>query len=482
MGKDCIEIMTANYIWSDLARATNDPTTIDEAIAEGVAQHNGDPNAHLGADEALQSHRAAEIIDHLAESVVNDKLKTNARAYVAIVDPASAADFDTVQAAVEYAIDKGGGTIYLAPGDHYINGVVELPAAINMYAADAESCIVHGDYNTGNYLKIIDDNATGQKRQTFENITFTTAAGAVFSSDNVTMTTAVRQDFYNCIFDGGGQYRYTYGIRTRYFDCTFYCGSNAAVKSDYYQKLYDCRVYRYGTTETPIFAGFHTNGYNECIIDATDTEFNFQGATTAKYFDTTNDFGLYLYKCTVLLWDWENPSCYTFVLFNCQIQGKTNRIYTLRDDGNNGLIAFNQIIAGGTGYVLPTGETVKIIGNYMAGAASRAGKTIGIHLDMGVGQYIEHTNAITAIDLERYQFTQLTPNSSRTLTTGVARAGEYRTLVILTSGTTSYTLTFGTGFKTTGTLSTGTVTAKRHVLVFVSDGEYMLQCSRTTGL
>ena len=61
------------YIWAGLERANNDPTTIDQAIAEAVAAHDDNPDAHLGDDQSLQSHRASEIIDHRAESVVNDQ-------------------------------------------------------------------------------------------------------------------------------------------------------------------------------------------------------------------------------------------------------------------------------------------------------------------------------------------------------------------------------------------------------------------------
>ena len=75
-------------IWENLPRALDDTQTISEAIGEAIADHNADNTAHLGEDESLQSHRAAEIINHLAESVGNDKLATNSRRYVAIVDPA----------------------------------------------------------------------------------------------------------------------------------------------------------------------------------------------------------------------------------------------------------------------------------------------------------------------------------------------------------------------------------------------------------
>jgi len=61
---------------------------------------------------------------------------------------------------------------------------------------------------------------------------------------------------------------------------------------------------------------------------------------------------------------------------------------------------------------------------------------------------------------------QVTPNATATFT----------------SGTTSYTMTFGTGFKTTGTLATGTVTAKTFVLNFISDGTSLIETSRTTAM
>jgi hypothetical protein len=42
-----------------------------------IRDHNNDPNAHLEEGQSLQSHKASEIIDHVARSVVRDKLKFN---------------------------------------------------------------------------------------------------------------------------------------------------------------------------------------------------------------------------------------------------------------------------------------------------------------------------------------------------------------------------------------------------------------------
>ncbi len=59
--------------WGTLPKASDDPTVIDAAIAAAISAHNDNPDSHLGAGQSLQSHRASEIIDHLASSVVADK-------------------------------------------------------------------------------------------------------------------------------------------------------------------------------------------------------------------------------------------------------------------------------------------------------------------------------------------------------------------------------------------------------------------------
>jgi hypothetical protein len=61
----------------------------------------------------------------------------------------------------------------------------------------------------------------------------------------------------------------------------------------------------------------------------------------------------------------------------------------------------------------------------------------------------------------------LTPAQTTTLNGGTMIAGQRFSVVVTTSGTTSYTITFGTNFKTTATLATGTVTAKIFVIDFI---------------
>jgi hypothetical protein len=77
---------------------------------------------------------------------------------------------------------------------------------------------------------------------------------------------------------------------------------------------------------------------------------------------------------------------------------------------------------------------------------------------------------------------RVTPNATATFTSTVPAAGAICVLSILTSGTTSYTITFGTGFKSTGTLATGTVSARYFNITFVSDGTNLIEMSRTTAI
>ncbi len=79
-------------------------------------------------------------------------------------------------------------------------------------------------------------------------------------------------------------------------------------------------------------------------------------------------------------------------------------------------------------------------------------------------------------------FVQVTPNATGTFTTTVPVVGTTCTLIVLTSGVTSFVMTFGTGFKTTGTLTTGTVSARYFVFRFVSDGTNLIEASRTIAI
>lgn len=93
--------------------------------------------------------------------------------------------------------------------------------------------------------------------------------------------------------------------------------------------------------------------------------------------------------------------------------------------------------------------------------------------------YAARANGTTALALATDNVVKVTPTATATFTTTVPAAGTRCSVIILTSGTTSYTMTFGTGFRSTGTLATGTVTARLFVVDFISDGTNLLETGRT---
>lgn len=79
--------------------------------------------------------------------------------------------------------------------------------------------------------------------------------------------------------------------------------------------------------------------------------------------------------------------------------------------------------------------------------------------------------------------TQHTPTQNETINFATpAPAGTELFLEVITSGASSFTLTFGSNTKSTGTLATGTTTGKYFVVAFVSDGTNWVETSRTTAM
>jgi hypothetical protein len=96
--------------------------------------------------------------------------------------------------------------------------------------------------------------------------------------------------------------------------------------------------------------------------------------------------------------------------------------------------------------------------------------------------YAVLANGSTAMAFGTNDVVKVTPTANATYTTTVPAAGHRRTLLILTSGTTSRTITFGTGFKPVGTLATGTATGRVFVVNFVSDGTNLYEAGRTVAM
>lgn len=140
---------------------------------------------------------------------------------------------------------------------------------------------------------------------------------------------------------------------------------------------------------------------------------------------------------------------------------------------------FNGVVT--IGSTTPDASKLYVSGNtYVSTTVTTGGNiTSGAQI---AGKYTALANGTTAMALATNHVVSVTPITSATYTTTVAPAGSRATILIVTSGTASYTITFGTGFKTTGTLATGTVTAKTFAINFVSDGTTMIETGRTTAM
>ena len=98
------------------------------------------------------------------------------------------------------------------------------------------------------------------------------------------------------------------------------------------------------------------------------------------------------------------------------------------------------------------------------------------------GGFNAHTAGTLALAFGSKDHCSVTPNATGSFTTTVPPAGTKCSLIVNTSGVTSFTMTFGTGFKSTGTLATGTVTAKTFTISFISDGTSVIETGRTVAM
>lgn len=69
--------MAQPFTWENIPKSQTDPTTIEQAIADAIEVHNADIEAHMAALGSLAAHRANDIIDHPALSILADKLENN---------------------------------------------------------------------------------------------------------------------------------------------------------------------------------------------------------------------------------------------------------------------------------------------------------------------------------------------------------------------------------------------------------------------
>lgn len=292
-------------VWEQLAKTQNDATRIDEAIDEAIAAHNNDPGAHLGPDESLEAHREASVIDHPAESVPNDKLFVNSRAYVAIVDQESEDDFDTIQSALDYVNNLGGGNILIMPGDHFISGEVALDGKVSFTGFDKISTRIFASITDGDYFKYYVKGADYGSVVTWENLTIYDDGGGVFAEADYEVLTDTTLRFRNCDFLGGGRYLENAIYRLEFDDCLFHLSTEGAIIPTAYTVLRDCFYARLGSSGTDIFIRCELSA-GEPIITMTALQDAFIGSRPTSYFGSGAFTGSAITGCTFNGWATNN--------------------------------------------------------------------------------------------------------------------------------------------------------------------------------
>lgn len=92
------------------------------------------------------------------------------------------------------------------------------------------------------------------------------------------------------------------------------------------------------------------------------------------------------------------------------------------------------------------------------------------------------TTASVSFDPNTAEIFTLTPTQAMSLLPTTFTKGRLMIIEILTSGTTAYTITFSTGFVANGTLTTVTATGRYYTVLFMCDGTYWVELSRTPAM
>jgi hypothetical protein len=142
--------MSGSNLWGNLKESQDSDKTIRQAIDDMIADHDNNSASHLGPTGSLNSHAASAIIDHLAQSILNDKLEPASRANIAIVANDGSGDYTDIAQAVAFANQKGGGRIFIKRGYYYPSDDIELGLAVDLQGDSlGDTFIDFGNANKG---------------------------------------------------------------------------------------------------------------------------------------------------------------------------------------------------------------------------------------------------------------------------------------------------------------------------------------------
>jgi len=120
-------------LWGQLQKSQDDAETIEEAIDRIVAEHNGDSEAHLGEGQSIAQHKAEDIIDHPALSIIADKYAQNSITSDKLIDTRFIvrSSFESLDGFKTYRTGSRGSFVLNSVGDLSIN----VGGTANDYAA-----------------------------------------------------------------------------------------------------------------------------------------------------------------------------------------------------------------------------------------------------------------------------------------------------------------------------------------------------------
>ena len=468
--------------WGAMPKNATDTTLIDEEIDAKIASHNNDPDAHMATDEVLDIHRASSVIDHPAESVVNDKIQISARAYVAIVDPDDENAFDTIEGAIAYAITCGGGNIFIKSGNHYFSDAIEMPANINLIGEDNETTIIHGDLSSTEYLLLTNDTVTDQKNVLFKNLQFYNDGTGVLVREYNDGTTINNYIFENCKFKNGGEYLRGLFANWQFINCEFELTNEEALKLHLDIIINNCTITKKSGATTVKFIGQEPTDSDSITVKFINSDLQCVSATSVEYVVCLTEVSIYAINSWFL--DWNTTNLSPFII---DITGGFLDLYTGDDLNNdNGITQIRlfgvRVTGGATPCIVFTLSDNVCVGCYLEQLVDIQSDGNLVEANTYPLQYNTASTSATALELATYKTVYLAPTSTRTLTTTVPPAGEIRQLILFQSNTTAKTMTFGSGFKTTGTLALGTTANRYFTLIFVSDGSKLIQIARSTAI
>ncbi len=180
-------------VWGMLPKSQIDSETIEGAINRLILVHEQDEESHLGTGESLQSHKASEIIDHLASSIIADKIKLNEiwqrhirsiSAFLRLI--AQRPDYADLINAQRWTGEAGENSVNSGTFDgefHYIGLGVAPGKVIKINPATMETVAIWtGDTNEDYVISLISDG-------TYIYAGLYTSRPKIIKIDPVTMTT-----------------------------------------------------------------------------------------------------------------------------------------------------------------------------------------------------------------------------------------------------------------------------------------------------